>query len=294
MASLRLVFGNLILPDLQKLRKMNTKLIIASALLLLSCSKKNQVTEVKAVNTATETAPTLNNYSSLDPFAMLDYFFNKADVHLYISSYAGRSPQLTCGFKAGLKPMTSNIAGITLAPFSTNGLRALPAQQNTIASFAGRPQNSVINYSIGGRNYSASLVVPVTENLFLPGQDLSSIYKGKKIIWASSKGGLPYKIMTKVGGYKEFVLISLSYDVNAPGNRVKKAPLQRIKPTYKNILLDDAAGSYVFSDNDVTDFPSGATIGVNIYRGTVSTPEINGENFLVGSYSAVLFETKKK
>jgi len=277
---------------------MKTKLIIATSLLLMSCSKKNQVMEARAVNTATltvtETAPTLSNYSSLDPFAMFDYFSNRAEVHLYISSYKGQRSQLTCGFKAGLKPMTSAIAGITLAPYSTMGLKALSSQQYRIAGLAGSSQNSVINYSINGKSYSASLVVPVTQNLFLPSQDLSSIYAGKKIIWTPSQAGISIKVFTPVGGYKEFILISLSYDVNAPGNRAKNAPIQRIKPTYKNILLNDTAGSYVFNANDVTGFPAGATIEVNIYRGVVSTPNINGLNFFAGSYSAVLFDTKKK
>lgn len=278
---------------------MKTKLIVVISLLILSCfscSKKNPGLEARSAYTTTlavtEPAPTFVNYSSLDPLAMFDYYSNKADVQIYFSAYRGQHPKLTCGFRTGIKPMASVIAGISLVPYSTQGLKVVSTQQYKIASLIGYPQNSTIKYSMGGKNYSASLVIPTTQNLYLPSQDLSSIYVGKKISWTTSQAGLLLKtIITPIGGYKQFILISLSYDINAQG---KNTPIQRIKPTYRNILLNDEAGSYVFSANDLSGFPSGARIGVNIYRGVVSTPYINGLRFLAGSYSAFLFEAKKK
>lgn len=265
----------------------NLLFLITAAALLFACRKNPVETSERSATTAQG----ITNYTTLDPASLLNIYQN-ADATLYTYSYStyknyNYHPVLTAYFKAGITPLESSLNGMTLYPSTDGSLTLASAQKNMLSILSPYSSQAVFNFKQNNTTYTATVPVPLADNLVLPEQDVKSVYAGKTIRWMPSRTQYYTKDVTPPVILKPaLVLISISYDPNAPENNSTGKIVVRVKPVVRNILLNDT-GSYTFTAADVQICPVNKSLAVDIYRGRYNSQQVSGKNFLTGGFTAV-------
>lgn len=280
---------------------------LIAAMLIISCKKSGIDQSASAV----EQVQSIQNFTTLDPMTIYDQLTKQSDAYLYLYTQSGigdfsyNQPRLNCVFKDGYQVQDVRINNVSLQRINATTLTE-PQDASTLKAAFGHNAAVEMTYTKDGQQNTASFVLPVTTPLVMPEQDLSSIYPGKTITWikepSPDQSSPSKRDVVPIGSVDTYVLISLSYDPNAPGNRTPGSPITRKYPTYHNIIMKDA-GAYTLTRADLQDFPVGARIWGDIYRGglvnrygqgTVTDQTLGQGKIFLGSYSVVLFNTTNK
>ncbi len=282
---------------------------LIAAMLIISCKKSGIDQSASAI----EQVQSIQNFTTLDPMTLYDQLTNQSDAYLYLYTQSGiggdysyDKPRLNCVFKDGYQVQDVRINNVSLQKINATTLTE-PQDASTLKAAFGHNAAIEMTYTKDGQQKTASFVLPVTTPLVMPQQDLSSIYPGKTITWIKEpsrdqSSGLSKRDVVPAGSLSTYVLISLCYDPNAPGNKPPRSPIIRKYSTYRNIILKDA-GIYTLTKADLQNFPVGGYIWADVYRGglvnrygqgTVTDQTLGQGKVFLGSYSVVLFNTIKK
>jgi hypothetical protein len=260
-------------------------IIIFSLSIFGNACKKAEKTEATDDTYQFAAIKSVDNYTTIDPLFIYNYISNQSICYLDLNSFTGvlnednRQRQFY-GFTKNNLNLSINNLSINNSAVANSTPESVKSDNNALLTgYYGKNLNFKFDIGYPGAiNQIAFDLYSPSELKLTPNQNFTSIFPGKKITWNPENSGTCHYLISIDFSPKSFANNHLT---NVGSNKITKT-----------ILLSNV-NEYVFTVDDLIDFPATAVLDVDVFKGNFVMYEDtkSSKKFFAASHSNIIFTT---